>query len=241
MTLVGGLSGTSGGTTAPVALPFTGLSDGANVLNVIAQDQANNYSAEVDYNFTIDRTGPVLSTVLATDLDGCAVDVEYTNDPTINVEITDDGTATQMEFRSTAGWEGAIAYANPTTYTIGSTTDGSYTIRVRLYDAYGNVGNAVVDNITLDQVAPNPSGLVLDYGAAKTNTTSITADAAFDAPGGAVEFLWSEDPADLVCANTGWMAAPQHDFPLTLSAGDGLKTVHFAVRDNAGKYQRDYH
>ncbi|RME20786.1 MAG: hypothetical protein D6800_12800, partial [Candidatus Zixiibacteriota bacterium] len=64
---------------------------------------------------------------------------------------------------------------------------------------------------------------------------SINSDANEDVAGGTVEVAVSENSADLTCGGAAtWLAAPVHPIPVTLSAGDGVKTVYFAARDAAG-------
>lgn len=235
--LVTGLSGMSDGTAAPVYINITALPEGANYMSFRARDAAGTYSALVVYNFTIDRTGPALTAMLLSDADGCALDANYTNDPTVTVDLTTAAVdVAKMEFYE-AGWQGPIAFAATSSYTLLNVTDGAKTVYARLYDVYGNMGNQTSDNITLDQAAPNPTNFLLAGGAAKTNTASITADAMFDNPNGTVEYNFSENAGDLVCGNGGWattLPTAPHPFPVTLSAGDGVKTVYFAVRDLAG-------
>jgi len=207
------------------------IGEGSHTLNVYAKDMQNLWSASYDYNFSVDKTGPVLTSVILSDADGCALNPEYTNDQTVTVTFVDDGTAEMMEYHN-GSWEGPIAYAaSPQSYPLVS--DGLQRLYFRLYDAYGNVGSYLYDEITVDLAAPVPTDLVLAGGAAKTNTTSITGTAMLDVAGGTVEINYSEDAADLVCGNAGWVAWYK-PFAIELSSGDGMKTVYFAVRDLAG-------
>ncbi len=218
-------------------VPLGALSEGPHVLNLRVRDESNN-EGFVDYSFTIDRTGPALSTVVMSDADGCSLDPEYTNDNTVTVTLTDDGTAVEMQFSQGPGApEGFIPYANPTAYTL-TGSDGAYQLYVQLKDAYGNVGGWVDDFITLDLTPPTVADawLVSDPTPATTTTATIDADANWGVAGGTVEYALSEDPNDMLCAGTVWTTAPPSPRPIsfTLSSGDGLKTVYFGARDIAG-------
>jgi hypothetical protein len=231
-----GLSGTSY-TNAPgsiyLNLPvlYPGA-DGAYSWYVRALDAAGNISDPVQYDFNIDRTAPVLTSIVLSDPDGCAADPEWTNETDVVVTFTDDGTATDMEFYE-ASWQGKIGYATPYTYSFANTTDGAKTIYSRLYDKYNNMGNQVSDGITLDQTAPVVTGWTLAGGAAKTNTVNITGAVVSYGGSNVYQLNFSEDAADLVCGNSGW-AALANPVNITLSAGDGVKTVYYATRDMAG-------
>ena len=232
---VDGLTDTYG----PFTVDLVGLTEGPHTLNMRVRDQAGNYGY-VDYAFTVDNTGPVLTSIALKDADDCAIDAEYTNDPAILIDFVDDGTATEMEFYDAGapGWQGAIAYASPAAYTLLNTTDGAKLVYARLYDAYGNMGNQVSDAITLDQVASpvTAAWLVSDPTPLYTNTDTIDADANWGVGTGTVEYVLSEDPNDALCGSGAWTAAPPSPRPIefVLSAGDGLKTVYFASRDLAG-------
>jgi len=226
---LGPASGTAYTTPAQILVNISALLEGNHVLNVIASDGVN-LSDPVNYNFKIDRTGPVLTSITLIDADGCAPDAQYTNDRNVTVDFVDDGTRTKMEFYLT-GWEGSIAAVDPATYQLPS-VDGPYTLYARLYDAYGNMGNQVSDAITLDRVAPIPTGWTLAGGAAKTNIVAITGAVA-GYGSGAYRLNHSESAGDLICGNGGWVALA-NPVNVTLSAGDGVKTVYYATMDRAG-------
>jgi hypothetical protein len=224
-------------TYGPTTIDFSALAEGSHTLNMRVGDGAGNYGY-VDYDFDIDRTAPVVTSVTLSDADGCAFDGEYTNDPTVTVDIVDDGTGVEMEFALPGNPEGFIPYANPTTYTL-PTADGTYQVYVRLKDVYGNEGSwTAFDNITLDQVAPMPTDmwLVSDPTPAKTNLTTIDLDANWGAVDGTVQINYSEDIGALICGDAGWqaLAGATRPFSFDLSAGDGMKTVYYGSADAAG-------
>jgi len=221
-------------TYGPFNPDISALSVGPHTLNLRVRDVSGIYGF-VNHNFTIDNTGPVVSSVTLTDSDGCA-DAGYTSNELIDVAWTDDGTAVEYEL-GMVGWYGFHTYANPVPYTLPS-TNGSYTIYVHLKDVFGNVGGYLTSTITLDKTIPNPTAawLVSSPTPAKTNTTAIVGDFNMDVTNGTVYFKWSENVDDLDCGDAGWMAAPPavRPFPITLSSGDGLKTVYMASKDAAG-------
>lgn len=233
ITAVTGKTDTYGALPGDYYLDITGLTQGAHNVNVIVVDQSGNRDS-VYYDFNIDRTGPDVANLTLADADGCA-QAGYTSSLIVDVAWDNpDGSAVQHEFYYSGTWHGVLPIENPTTYTLNA-VEGVHQLWVRQYDVYGNMGPQIGPvAITLDQTAPVPSALVLDGGALKTNTTSINADASQDVPGGATHIAWSETVGDLTCDGATWIAAPIHPFAVTLSAGDGVKTVYMVSRDAAG-------
>jgi hypothetical protein len=207
------------------------LSEASHTLALRVKDAGGNISNVITYAFKIDRTGPVITSVTLLDADGCAVNANYTNAVGVNVNLVDDGTAAKMELMQGALTGLGIPYVNPTTFTL-TGADGSKTVNVQLWDKYNNLGASGSDAITLDRVAPVPAGWSLAGGAAKTNIAII--NGTYTAAGsGAVQLAFSENVGDLVCGSTSWQALGSPKV-VTLSAGDGVKKVYFATRDNAG-------
>jgi parallel beta-helix repeat protein len=223
-------------TPAEVYINITVLgTEGNHVLNVFAYDGVQ-LSDQFDYNFKIDRTGPALTSIMLKDPSTCAPpDPEYTNDPTVNVVLVDDGTAVggKMEFYRT-GWEGPIAYNPNPTYPLpsGPSDDGSYTVYCRLYDKFGNMGNQYSDAITLNRDIPAPTGWDLAGGAAKTATPNVVGGLTNWGGTDVVLYKWSETAGDLVCG-TGWLSTAVWPINVTLG-GTGNRRVYFASQDKAG-------
>ena len=235
--LIGG--GTSGSVSG-VAVSLVALANGPHTLHVYAQDCAPGFLSSTpafDVLFNVDNTGPVLTSVVLKDADGCATDVNFTNSPTVKGDLTDDGTATLMEIfdDGAPGWQTPIPYADLGLYTMlpAGILDGSKHIYYRLTDAYGNIGNQLDDFITLDRVVPSAVSVTLAGGAAKTKDATVS----FSVPSwgvGFVEYNISENTGDFVCGNAGWKPIVPGPYTITLSNPDGPKTVSLAVRDEAG-------
>ena len=243
-TLIGGLGGTTGGTTTPVTLNTTGLTEDTHTLKVWAEDQAGNESDTTEHTFDVDRTGPVLDAIVLSDLDDCAIDPEYTDNSEVQVDLTNtDGTAVKMKWSIGSGFDlpngsGPLDYAASFAFDFGG--DGSRTLHVKLYDAYGNCGAYISDAITVDEDAPQMTGpLSINDGAAKTNDVNVVVrPAVWNTAGGAEEYDLSDDENDLVCGDDGWanilaIGSP-YKAPYELSTVEGDQTVYCAVRDLAG-------
>lgn len=229
-----GISGTAYTDPTPqYAGGVAGLTEAPHTLALRVRDAAGLVSNVITYAFTIDRTGPVITSVTLKDADNCAVNVNYTNAVGILADFVDDGTAALMELQQNPNpfTDIGIAYANPANFTLAG-TDGSKQVNVQLWDKYNNRGATAFDLITLDRVAPVPTAWLLAGGAAKTNVVGI--NGTYGSLGsGAAQLAYSENVGDLVCGSTAWQATGS-PVAVTLSAGDGLKTVYFATRDNAG-------
>jgi hypothetical protein len=240
LTLVGGLSGTSGGTTTPITLNTTALTEGAHNLKIWAEDWAGNLSDTTVHPFSVDRTGPVVDAVALSDLDGCAPFPGYTDDAEVNVDVTNnDATAVKMALSVGMGFGTPVDFAADFNYTFAGA--GTRTLYVKLYDAYGNCNAYNSGSIIVDLTAPNPTApLLINGGADKTNSRNVTVKpTTYDVAGGAVEYIFSEDDEDWMdCHNAGWgniqALAPSYLASFELSEGEGMKYIYFADRDSAG-------
>ena len=222
---------------APVYFNNQTRAEGTYTFSVRAADAAiptPNYSPQVDYTFTMDKTGPGLVLVTMTDADGCAPDPDYTDKLTVDVAFVDDGSVDidEIEHTSTT-WPAAVREAYAPAQVLLAAPDGPKTLYARLYDKWNNMGLQKTDAITLDQVAPTPSGWVLAGGAAKTS--SHTVDGQVSTFGGGFEQNYNETEANVLdCQDGGWVGITTNPFDVVLSANDGVKKVYFATRDRAG-------
>lgn len=234
----GSLSGMSFSSAAPGYDYIGGVAsrpEGAHYFELKLVDAAGNESSVFHYDLTIDRTGPVITSIMLVDDDGCAPDPEYTNDPTVDVTIVDDGTAATMEFYQ-AGWEGPIAYDAAPQYTMAG-PDGLKTVYMRQYDLWNNMGNQTNDQITLKTNVPAPAGFDVtpDRVAALTGVgATVTTHGGGNL---ATHYLISEDgTAGDDCHNAGWITPiPGLSMTFDLEAGaEGVRTVYYWSMDDAG-------
>jgi hypothetical protein len=244
-TWVPGLSGTSY-QTAPDSLyagGVAGLPEGANSLTVRAVDGSGNYSNEVTYNFTVDRTGPVVDMVYAYDYDECAPDTNFTDDELIKVMFTTSDTDVEdYEIREDGiGSWFRDAFASPVDFTVTS-GDANKQIRVRLYDKYNNMGAYVTDYVELDTSPASLSGYALTLD--KTADTSIAGAVTYGGQTAEVAFYATQDAgyagADLTdCFFSDWMAAPAspYNFTVEIPPTEGMWYIWFNTKDRAGNMQ----
>ncbi|MBK7140452.1 MAG: right-handed parallel beta-helix repeat-containing protein [bacterium] len=237
-TWIPGLTGISYTSPSMYAGGVAGLPAGANNLALRVVDAAGLISNVITYNFTIDRTAPVITAVAISDKDGCALDnSRWTNDPTVTMAITATGDPVTM-MRSESGDQPTEAFVATKDFVM-TGVNGAHTVWARLYDKYNNrVDWTASNSIILDNVAPVAVGpLVINAAAAKTNNVNVALAWSDLGLGGANmgERKASENPGDLVCGTAGWVpnsVGPPLAF--ALSAGDGMKTVYLASRDSAG-------
>jgi predicted GH43/DUF377 family glycosyl hydrolase len=109
--------------------------------------------------------------------------------------------------------------------------DGRKSVSVRVMDRAGNTGATVSDDIFLDTEPPSAVTLTIEEGAIFTNRSSVAlrlAVADAEPSSGIAEMRFSEDGFNWnVWQPFAWSA--RHQF----SPGDGLRTLHFMVRDRA--------
>ena len=207
---------------------------GPYILDVAFVDCSNNQDT-VFNTFNVDKTGPAATAVTILDSDGCA-DAGYTSNSLCNVSWTDDGSAKGWQL-ALAGFPVPYVSVKPTTYTFPS-AEASYTLHVRLRDAYGNEGAySAGTTMVLDKTAPvlNSAWVVSFPTPAKTNL--LVVPGAVNMPL-ALYAKASRVLGDLDCGDGGWapiagLPFPQFNIDIS-SGGDGPKTVHFAAKDAAG-------
>ncbi len=235
-TWIPGLTGVAYTSPSMYAGGVAGLPVGANNLALRVVDAAGLISNVITYNFTIDRTAPVISAIAVSDKDGCALNnSRWTNSTTVTVAITATGAPYNMML-SESGDQPIVPFAASGDFVIGA-ANGPHVVYARLYDKYNNRVDWTPGNvIILDNVAPVATGpLAINGIAAKTNNPNVAITLTswgFGWGDGQVNI--TENAANLVCGNAGWFAPVSYPHTFTLSAGDGNKTVYFATRDSAG-------
>ncbi|MBE3123305.1 MAG: hypothetical protein IMZ65_00705, partial [Planctomycetes bacterium] len=236
----------------PQSAPFTlSPGDAAKTVYVRLRDANAHISTPVvdDHDsITLDTAMPTFtSTVLINGGDAA------TNNPAVSLSIeADDALTGIVEYQlsesstfaagpTTTAWTDWTVSPQTAPFTL-SSGDALKTVYVRLKDEAGNVSTEAVqnnDSITLDTAVPTFSSTVtINGGDARTTSTGVTLSiSATDALSGIDWYRLSESStfADSP-AWTDWTALvglPQ-SAPLTLSAGDGSKTVYVQLKDNAG-------
>ncbi|MCK5559506.1 MAG: hypothetical protein KAJ51_02890, partial [Thermoplasmata archaeon] len=108
--------------------------------------------------------------------------------------------------------------------------DGERRVFYKARDKVGNTADLVSDSITLDTNPPFSLLIMINNGAAETNSTRVALDlSALDNISGVSKLAFSLD---------GETWSEWEDYtklkPMELSAGNGIKTVYFKAKDNVG-------
>ena len=213
-------------------------SEGWKDVYLMVEDRAGNPGGPVKASIFLDRSPPadiglrINDGAEATNLS--TVDLKIAaRDPAPGSEIAEmalaNGPAAPHQWQpfseSVTGWD-LLAGGNVTDF------DGPKTVILMVRDRAGNAGGPVSASIFLDRVRPNRAGVTINDGAPVTNnrTVKLGLDASDPEPSSGVRKMqFSED-------GTAW--SPWEAFGVEkayeLSAGDGMKSVFFRVRDGAG-------
>ena len=170
-------------------LDFTGITNGAHTLIIVATDIAGNVSTTA-YNVTVaqDKTAPVITAKLTTDTGSSNTD-KITFDPTINGTITDASAVAGFK----ASFDG-INYVNilpqklaDNSFSLTRTqlatvagkpalVDGNYTLHLIATDEFGNASQNYDLAFTLDTTIATPTNLKLAVGSdtGSSNSDNIT-------------------------------------------------------------------
>jgi hypothetical protein len=157
----------------------------------------------------------------------------YTNSISVTLTLTyesPDSTVSQVRYSNDGEWdtEPWESPASSRAWTL-SSGDGTKTVYYQIRDNAGNVFSTS-DTITLDTTAPTGS-IQINGGASSTTTDSVTLSLTYsDATSGVDQVRYSNDG---VWDTESWESATSPK-AWTLSGGNGLKTVYYQVRDNAG-------
>ena len=225
---------------------FWNLASGDGVRTVYAQfrDGAGNISAPVSDSIILDTTPP---SVVALALNGGA---QFTNSPDIGTSIigsdTNELSVVRLsnkpdkafgkltygaDYGYTKGSVLGVPWSLANSATGGSADNGPRTVYIQFRDAANNWSPIGSATIFLDTVAP-AAGVAISDGAPKTSSSNVIlalagSDTAPASGLGAMRF--SNDGASW----SDWepFAATK---PWALTSGDGTKTVHVQLRDNAG-------
>ena len=167
----------------------------------------------------------------------------YTTSRTVTLTLSADdwGVGVQyMRFSEDLGvtWGSWYYYATTFSYYITKAGDGFKWIDVQFADYWWTSGaGTIYDGITLDTANPTGSIVVGSGNPTYTTSTSVTLYLTYsDATSGVYQVRYSNDGV----WDTETWEAPSATKAWTLTAGDGLKTVYYQVKDNAGQLSPTY-
>jgi len=217
--------------------PWASLPEGTDTIWFKVQDwYGGNYSDPVMWVFTKDVTPPSFTGVALADIQASVpAEPGWSNDLDVQLTITAGPDAFEMHLTgditspTTGTW---LPFAAVSTVTLTS-GDAVKTVNVWVRDIYTNQTGPLSTTIELDQFSPTFTGFVLDVGV--TYNTTGTASGAFlgyawDVAG---HHFWKFELTGDLSAPTGWNSAVD-PVSLTLSAGDGTKSISAVIRDKAG-------
>lgn len=216
----------SGAFPAPAACPspltYAGLADGAHALRVTAVDAAGNESAHVERTWTVDTTGPALSTFTMTPAtsptnsgekdfawSSTASDLAGTDPYTCT--LTRAGSQTPLVFAGAC--DGSLAID------VDNVADDTYTLTVRAKDDLGNLGLAQSRSFVLDQTAPDTKIVSAPFGTTSSDRVRVVGGS--NEAGATVQCRVEPAVAFGAC-------------PAGTSFPDGTYTVHVRATDQAG-------
>ena len=160
--------------------------------------------------------------------------VVYATSQTVTLNLSaSDGSGsgvTQMSFSTdNTNWTTPETYAASKTFTLPS-GDGNKTVYVKYFDKAGNVSLVYSKSITLDTVPPTGT-LLINHDATYTNSTAVTLNlTGSDQTSGLDQMRFSQDGGLTWTAWENFAATKS----LTLSPGDGTRTVQSQLKDKAG-------
>lgn len=191
-------------------------------LKYFATDLNGNSGAIDSQTYTIDPDLPTGSVVINSG-------AEYTNSTSATLTLTcsDANGCARMQFSNdNQNWSAVETFAATKTWTL-SPGGGTKTVYARFTDTPGNIGT-VADSIVLD-MAPPTGTLVINSGAAATNSTAVTLTLACSDVNGCTHMQFSND-------NQNWSAADPYAATRawTMLSGGGTKTVYAKFKDSSG-------
>ena len=152
---------------------------------------------------------------------------------------TNNGVALAYAINETASWVGYSLDGRQNTTITGNTTlptllEGGHSLIVYANDTSGRMGASTTVFFTVD--LPPTGSVTINKGDAYTNSTSVTLTLTYSDPGSGVnQVRYSNDGA----LWGSWEAASAMKV-WTLSSGEGLKSVSYQIKDNAGTISTIY-
>lgn len=202
--------------------------DGQKIVSVKFRDAAHNESDDYHDSITLDTSPPSGDLVI---ING---DNEFTNNSEVWLTLGATDATTQVTHMmisndlsfQTATWED---YSQSRKWNLES-GEGKRNVYVKFRDNAGNESTPYADSITLDTSPPRGSVSIKpddEYIKSPEVTLSLQ---AFDRLSYAIRMKISEDPS---LSETSWEPYAQEK-ELTLSSGDGLKTIYVKYKDEVG-------
>jgi hypothetical protein len=194
--------------------------DGLKTLYARFFDAAGNASAVVGDSVNVDTSPPAVPSFrIAT--------ASPTNSATLALDFA-AADAAEVELAAGPACGGPrYPYASAPSSIGVAPGDGARSVSVRFWDAAGNATACLTRSIELDQTPPGVVSLQVNGGAVRTADRLVTVTSAVD---GASLMQLSENAA---FSGAAWQPVTSPAY-VTLSAGDGTKTVYARFRDAAG-------
>jgi hypothetical protein len=199
--------------------------DGTKTVFVQYKNNAEMSSNSILDTIILDTTAPTGSIII----NGGAA---YTNSTSVNLTLsaTDAGSGvSQMQFSNDgSSWSGWETYSISKAWTLPG-GDGTKTVYVQYSDVVGNISNNFMDTINLDMNGPTGS-IIINGGAAYTNSTSVNLTLAATDPGSGVSQMQFSNNGSTW---SSWEAYSTSKL-WTLTTGDGTKMVYVQINDLNG-------
>ena len=200
--------------------------EGAKTVYAQFRDNVGRVSSSVNDTIVLDTVAPTGSVTI----NGGAA---FANSPAVTLALSasDAGSGVaQMRFSNdNATWSPWENYAATKAWSL-MVGDGQKTVYVQFRDGAMNGSSSYSDTIRLDATPPT-GNIVVNGGAAVTNSTSVTLSlSASDAGSGVTQMRFSNNNVTW----SGWEAFSARRTAWNLTSGDGTKTVYAQFRDAAG-------
>jgi hypothetical protein len=212
----------------PTSLEWTLSSpDGPKAIYVRAMDVAGNLGETASAAITLDTTAPVVTMTI----DGGAT---FTNRTGVSVElqVVDLHPGEHVELAEDPSFSTGVQCEPGTPFGHAlSSGDGIKVLYARATDLAGNVGAVVTASIILDTTAPS-LGIVIAGGSPLTAERMVTVALNAMDPSGVIEMVVWEGTAPIGAATVPFATSTT----MTLSEGDGVKTLGATIRDGAGNW-----
>ncbi|HEX9742389.1 MAG TPA: LamG-like jellyroll fold domain-containing protein [Nitrospiraceae bacterium] len=226
------------GTTYSASEPYAStaswtLSAGDGVKTVYARfaDPSGNWSAPVTDTIELDTTPPALSGVSATSMTDADATIAW---------MTDEGADSVVEYGTTISYGQTVQDPEKVTShqiqlnSLSAST--TYYYRVKSTDAAGNFSTSPGDTFQTvggaDTTPPSNTSILINGGAAATNSTLVTLTLSATDPSGMGQMQFSNDGQSYSAPEP--YGTSKADWQLT--AGDGPKTVSARFSDAVGNW-----
>lgn len=203
--------------------------DGTKTYYIRFKDNAGNISLATSDDIILDTAAPTGGSVSI----NTAATYSNSRNVTLAISALDSTSGVyQMQVSEDSGFAGASweAYATSKAFTLAA-SDGTRTVYVRFVDNAGNISGSTSDSIILDRSGPIATDYNINSDAAYTTSADVTLTiGAIDITTSVQDMMISENS---LFTGGAWETYATSK-ALTLSAGDGLKTVYIKFRDAAG-------